>query len=262
MAEEEDIFQILLIDDEPLARFVARKALEKIGAFVTEAEDLGRAAELWPGNAFDLMVCDHRLPDGKGIDLIKKMRAEGRMEPVVYLTAEKEEITPEIQEELKISRVMGKPLDMEVFQEVLKGLSGGAAEEKGMSAAEGSALKRVGSFLVQSLAEECSVDSIRALRGSFADEEWMALDVVLARGLEKAGAQVLVEWADSCRAAGGCFCLVGLTIEQVGEGIFAWLSQEMDLVEQEDELLALSRHLSTPSERRAVLDSVVMRDLL
>ncbi|NCC53450.1 MAG: response regulator [Spartobacteria bacterium] len=258
MAEERNIPRILLIDDEPLARFVARKALEKTGAFVTEAETLAHAEELWSGSVFDLVVCDHRLPDGNGVTLIEKLRGQGRHEPVVYLTAEKEEITPEMAARLQLVRVMGKPLDMAIFCEVLKEISttGTAKDAPLEGEVSDRAIRRVGSFLVRQVEGRCSVEGIEDLKTALEGEAWVALDMSAVTDMDPGAVPALLAWAAASRLSGGRFCLLGPVLDMDGAEA---LERELDCVAHEEELLPLSRHLSSPSERRAVLESVVMR---
>ena len=55
---------------------------------VAHAPDLATAAELCRGSAWSLMVLDHHFPDGDGLELLARLRAEAPGMPVVMLTGE------------------------------------------------------------------------------------------------------------------------------------------------------------------------------
>lgn len=83
------LLKILVIDDSPEDRIVARFALEDFGCLVKEAES-GRNG-LMAAEAFkpDCILLDYRLPDMDGIEVLDALRAPGGEIPlaVVVLTA-------------------------------------------------------------------------------------------------------------------------------------------------------------------------------
>ncbi|MBA4743073.1 MAG: sigma-54-dependent Fis family transcriptional regulator [Azoarcus sp.] len=74
---------ILIVDDEAVIRGALRRLLEREGYRCAEAADLGEARERCRDTRFDLIVCDLRLPDGEGIDLL----AEAGETPVLIMTS-------------------------------------------------------------------------------------------------------------------------------------------------------------------------------
>ncbi len=83
--------RILLVDDHPLNRRVARLFLEPEGYVVTEAEDGQQALERLREQQFDLVLLDAHMPVLDGIETLKRIRASGESwkdMPVVALTAD------------------------------------------------------------------------------------------------------------------------------------------------------------------------------
>jgi two-component system sensor histidine kinase/response regulator len=61
---------ILIVDDEPGIRIGCRRALEPAGYSVEEAENFKQGQERIDAKAYDLILLDVMLPDGRGIDLL------------------------------------------------------------------------------------------------------------------------------------------------------------------------------------------------
>jgi DNA-binding response OmpR family regulator len=79
---------VLLVDDEPAIRESLAFALRRDGFAIDEAATL-REAEARSAGA-DLLILDLVLPDGSGIDFLRKLRA-GSDVPVIVLTSRDEE---------------------------------------------------------------------------------------------------------------------------------------------------------------------------
>lgn len=79
--------RVLLVEDNAgLAQAVGRR-LAGAGFVVDRAGGAGDGEHAWAVNAYDAIVLDIMLPDGSGLALLKQMRARGRAEPVILLTA-------------------------------------------------------------------------------------------------------------------------------------------------------------------------------
>jgi DNA-binding NarL/FixJ family response regulator len=80
--------KVLLVDDHDLIRQGLRRAFERaedfsvVGEASSVAEALASAAQLHP----DVVIMDIRLPDGSGLDGVKKLRAEQPGLGIVVLT--------------------------------------------------------------------------------------------------------------------------------------------------------------------------------
>lgn len=79
--------QILVVEDEPAVRELLAFHLAQAGFRVSEAATLAEAWEQVDGA--DVVVLDWMLPDGSGIDWLRKLRArpKGERQPVLMLTA-------------------------------------------------------------------------------------------------------------------------------------------------------------------------------
>lgn len=236
--------RVLLVDDEPLARMVARRALEGCDCHVTEADGCAQAEELWKTQLVDLVVLDHRLGDGLGLDLLRRMRAEGFPQTVIYLTAEPEEIAPEIRKELALAAVLAKPLHPDALREALR-----LAPEAAAPAPPGAG--RRGRFFMVAAPALLNAASVETLRKTYEAEAWLALDARLATGLDEGGRQALRDWSQACRAKNGRLCLVGQGLQD------AAFRREVDVVGDPRMLEGLGRKLASVSERLSLLDSVV-----
>jgi len=78
---------ILIVDDEKLIRWSLRQELTKAGFTVLEAENVQGGYHSFTENEPDLMILDQLMPDGTGIDLLKKIKSGSNMLPVIMLTA-------------------------------------------------------------------------------------------------------------------------------------------------------------------------------
>ena len=78
--------RILVIEDErALAGFI-EQTLRQHGFAASVAGTLAEARPLL-AQPFDAVICDRRLPDGDGLDLVKELRAAGNNVPLLMLTA-------------------------------------------------------------------------------------------------------------------------------------------------------------------------------
>ena len=80
---------ILVIEDEPTVVEFLRTGLAYEGYRVTVAEDGRSGYRLAQEGDYDLLVLDLMLPDLDGVDLCRRLRAEGKRLPILMLTARK-----------------------------------------------------------------------------------------------------------------------------------------------------------------------------
>jgi DNA-binding NtrC family response regulator len=79
--------RVLVIDDEPAARFGIRDFLESHGYEVDEARDHASAEEAFRERRPDAVILDYLLPDGDTLDLLVKFKGIDPGVPVLILTA-------------------------------------------------------------------------------------------------------------------------------------------------------------------------------
>ena len=80
-------FSVLIVEDEALLRRKLAAHLERLGADVTQAEDIAGAGQLAKNLDFDFALLDVNLPDGLGTDLLRD-GAFGANTGVVIMTAQ------------------------------------------------------------------------------------------------------------------------------------------------------------------------------
>ena len=78
---------ILVIDDERAIRQTVVAALGKAGYVAAEAGCVAEAAAKLKGGEFDVALCDIKMPDGSGIDLVRDSRAAGTNTVFIMITA-------------------------------------------------------------------------------------------------------------------------------------------------------------------------------
>jgi DNA-binding NtrC family response regulator len=79
--------RILIIDDDPHFLRILHRILsgEKFGVVATS--NPCEAIELLRSGSFDLAICDLRMPDCDGLNLLQTLRGTGSEVPVIILTA-------------------------------------------------------------------------------------------------------------------------------------------------------------------------------
>jgi len=78
---------VLLVDDEPDIELLTGEALRDAGHRVTAVKDGAEALELVRVRAFDLMICDIRLPKLDGLTLFRQTRQQSPDTTVILMTA-------------------------------------------------------------------------------------------------------------------------------------------------------------------------------
>lgn len=87
--------RVLVVDDEPSVRLIARLMLERAGYAVEEAEDAAVAvARAQSGRGFAMVLLDVSLPDRAGTDLIPELRSLVPDARVVLTSGRAEEDVP------------------------------------------------------------------------------------------------------------------------------------------------------------------------
>jgi two-component system OmpR family response regulator len=79
--------RILLIEDDTVLGAAVRDQIAGDGHSVDWVQRLDAARDALAGAAFDLLLLDLMLPDGRGITFLKALRSRGDVTPVIILTA-------------------------------------------------------------------------------------------------------------------------------------------------------------------------------
>jgi len=99
---------ILLVDDDPNLREVARYALSQAGFRVDEATNGRDALAAARAHPPDLIVLDVRMPEMDGLEMCRELRKTSRV-PIVFLSSADEEIDRVLGLELGGDDYLGKP---------------------------------------------------------------------------------------------------------------------------------------------------------
>jgi CheY-like chemotaxis protein len=221
--------RVLVLDDEPLVRLMARTQLVRLGASVSEAGTCLEAFDLACNTDFQSGVFDYRLPDGNGLDLVRQLRKAGVGFPVVILSGEALEVGAEAEEGLGICAVLSKPFDAERVAEALATTSLSVPVPVPV-------MVRTGRYLMLGL------DLTEPLQ-----DDWLAIDLT---GVS--AATILTETVvESLRSARRGAAVVGASAAVRAE--LLGLGLELDFLNDTNELAALSRRPTSPSERTALL---------
>ena len=109
----QDKAHVLVVEDNALVTSATRILLEDAGFRVSTAGGIGDAYALCQSDRPDAILLDLRLPDGDGLSLLKRLRAEGVPLPVVVALTGRDE--PEIRDRCLRAGcvdVLLKPVDM------------------------------------------------------------------------------------------------------------------------------------------------------
>ncbi|MFP5465500.1 MAG: response regulator transcription factor [Gammaproteobacteria bacterium] len=79
--------RILLIEDDAVLGAAVRDQIAGDGHSVDWVQRLDTAGDAMAGVAYDLLLLDLMLPDGRGIPFLRRLRSRGDATPVIILTA-------------------------------------------------------------------------------------------------------------------------------------------------------------------------------
>ncbi|WP_116200593.1 response regulator transcription factor [Amycolatopsis circi] len=86
-ATAEGVERLLVVDDEPFLRDAVAASLRFLGFEVETVGTGGEALRLLREQSFDLAVLDVLLPDLDGFEIVRRLRRDGQLVPVIFLTA-------------------------------------------------------------------------------------------------------------------------------------------------------------------------------
>ena len=112
--------RILLVDDEQPIQTLLSFPLQRDGYEVVQASDGREALARFDEQPFDLVVLDLMLPRMDGLEVCKRLRAQGSTVPIIMLTAKSEEIDKVLGLELGADDYITKPFSMREFRSRVK----------------------------------------------------------------------------------------------------------------------------------------------
>lgn len=111
---------VLVVEDDPIVRAWVHLAFEGTEfRVVAEAGTVAEAVELFERRRPELLLVDHRLPDGTGADVVRSLRSSGATAPALVVTA-----TPQagLNESARAAGANGSVLKTAEIPELLKAL--------------------------------------------------------------------------------------------------------------------------------------------
>ncbi len=114
--------RILLVEDNPTNRFVARRMLERDGHSVTEAENGKRGVELAQKAPFDIILMDVSMPVMDGVEATAAIRASPgpcQHTRIIALTAHVGDDVTERLQAAGLDDVIAKPIRIRVLRQLL-----------------------------------------------------------------------------------------------------------------------------------------------
>jgi two-component system, NtrC family, response regulator PilR len=112
--------RVLVLDDEKSIARLCSRVIEALGARADTAGTVAEAAALIRGARYDLLVCDMRLPDGAGLDVVAAFREKNIRSRVIVITGSLEPGNPLFKKGDEEIIVLTKPFELEEFRAAVK----------------------------------------------------------------------------------------------------------------------------------------------
>ena len=114
--------RILAVDDEEEIAEAIAYLLEAPNRTIAVAKDGKEALESAAREKFDIIITDHRMPRGGGLELVRQLRQREYQGKIVLISAY---LSPEhigAYEELGVDEIVGKPFESKELREVIEKL--------------------------------------------------------------------------------------------------------------------------------------------
>ncbi len=103
---------ILIIDDDFSLRKVINRALSNSKTSIVEVGSISESWVLIEKESFDLIICDVVLPDGDGLELVKKVKKKNLDQSFIIISAKSNLLTAIQANQLDVYEYLPKPLDL------------------------------------------------------------------------------------------------------------------------------------------------------
>ena len=104
--------KILIIDDDHSLKLLMVKALSTSKINIKTASTISEGWFLLEKEHFDLVICDVMLPDGDGLELVKKLKIKFNNLEFIIISAQNNILTAIKADQLDVFEYMPKPLDL------------------------------------------------------------------------------------------------------------------------------------------------------
>lgn len=114
--------RVLVVEDEEVAALAHRTYVDRTTGFTTVAvaRSFQQAAEILRGTEVDLILLDLHLPDGHGLELLRRLRAAGHLADVMAVTSARESETVKHAVAHGVVAYVLKPFPQKVLQDKLR----------------------------------------------------------------------------------------------------------------------------------------------
>jgi response regulator of citrate/malate metabolism len=190
--------RVLVVEDDPVAAEAHRVYVNRLPGFacVGIAGTAARALQVLSQGQVDLVLLDMNLPDGHGLDVVRRMRAAGNQTDVVAVTAAREVVAVQAAARIGVVQYVLKPFAFETLRDRLTAYSRQRrAAESGQVVADQDEVDR--------LLHPATVSSVpKGLAGSVLDrvvtllgnrEGWTAEEVAASLGTSRITARRYLE---------------------------------------------------------------------
>lgn len=106
--------RFLIVDDSNAMRMIMKRTLRQAGFDISDAgmaANPAEAMEMLQADSFDLVLSDWNMPGGKGIDLLRDMRAAGITTKLGFVTSESSDAVRKEAFEAGAEFIVVKPFD-------------------------------------------------------------------------------------------------------------------------------------------------------
>ncbi len=83
-----DCVRILVVDDDPGMHTLVHDLFDNESTSILSATSLSEGVRIASKQRIDVVLLDHLLPDGEGIDRIPELISQDRLRPILYITAQ------------------------------------------------------------------------------------------------------------------------------------------------------------------------------
>lgn len=193
-----DVLRVLVVEDDPVAAEAHRTYVDRLPGFACLgiAGTAARALQVLSQQQVDLVLLDMNLPDGHGLDVVRRMRAAGDQTDVVMVTAAREISAVQAAARIGVVQYVLKPFAFETLRDRLSAYARQRrAAESGQVVADQDEVDR--------LLHPATVSSVpKGLAGSVLDrvvtllgnrEGWTAEEVATSLGTSRITARRYLE---------------------------------------------------------------------
>ncbi len=114
--------QILIVEDEEIARDVLIQAIETLGYGAIGAINGRHALEQLAQHQIDLVLTDIYMPELNGLELLRQLRDDGNEIPVILITGFDAEEAKQVAEDCHAAALLLKPFRLLQLKDLLDGI--------------------------------------------------------------------------------------------------------------------------------------------